>query len=283
MPVGGMHSGTWGGYYEESGKHFPTSTAFFFFPGHAFGIGHDNVGEFRLEGTLNSSFHLTANKTYTKFNAGEATVHHPIKYEGSFERDGTIDGKWSTSEFKPYSGSFKWVPQDENPASLTPDWIAVLIDQIQKAYKGDPSVFSPGVSPFGDNLLWKNLSYDEVKVIGAKLPPSKWPTLLAIYYQTYKLAIGIADDSERNAKRHAFWQIALVNAFGAQFAKELGDAHEKGRPGTAEDNRVDELNNQVAVQYALTHHGSDPLKAANDLWNTKKLHGYSDHPKHDEL
>ena len=64
-----------------------------------------------------------------------------------------------------------------------------------------------------------------------------------IYYKTYLMAIEITDDGGRNAKRHAFWQISLAQRFSIDFAHKFGNAHEKERPGTAEDNRVDEIYN----------------------------------------
>ena len=81
------------------------------------------------------------------------------------------------------------------------------------------------------------------------LPLSKYYDAIMVYYETYKMAISIADDGERNAKRHGFWQISMFQKFGETSAKEIGDAHERGRPGTAEDNRVDDLNNAAAIQF----------------------------------
>jgi hypothetical protein len=145
-----------------------------------------------------------------------------------------------------------------------------------RAYKGQPSIFGIGEQ----NLIWKNLSSQEIWVIFRSLKTSQYDQVLFIYYQTYRLAIEINDESERNAKRHAFWQIALVNAFGEDFAKKLGDAHEKGRPGSDEDNMVDEFNNKVALDYARKNPGTDPRNAADILWQEKLLKGYSDVPPH---
>lgn len=101
------------------------------------------------------------------------------------------------------------------------------------------------------------------------------------------MAIQIADDGERNAKRHAFWQISTMQKFGENFAKEIGNAHERGRPGTKEDNRVDDLNNSAALQYAKDHPGVDPATAANQMWSSGLLADYNDKvaPEHtkDEL
>ena len=163
----------------------------------------------------------------------------------------------------------------------------IMADQLNKAVNGEPSVFSPGIWPFGDNLLFKNLSYEEVKVIGNYLQPSQYYDVIMVYYETYRMAIQIADDGERNAKRHAFWQISMMQKFGENFAKEIGNAHERGRPGTKEDNRVDDLNNAAALQYAKDHPGVDPATAANQMWSSGLLADYSDKvaPEHtkDEL
>lgn len=158
----------------------------------------------------------------------------------------------------------------------------IMADQLSKVLKGEPSVFSPGMYPFGDNLLFKNLSYEEVKVIGSMLRPAQYYDVLMVYYETYTMAIKIADDGERNAKRHVFWQISMMQKFGESFAKEIGNAHEKGRPGTKEDNRVDELNNAAAIKYATTHPCVDPLTAANLMWSSGLLSKYNEEvaPRH---
>ena len=152
----------------------------------------------------------------------------------------------------------------------------IMKDQLSKAVNLEPSVFSPGIYPFGENLLYKNFSYEEVKVVGWKLYPKNYYDLIKVYYHTYKMAIKITDDGERNAKRHAFWQISMMQEFGESFAKEIGDAHERGCPGTAEDNRVDALNNKAALDYARDNPGIDPATAANNMWSTGRLYGYGD-------
>ena len=149
-----------------------------------------------------------------------------------------------------------------------------MADQLGKAVRGEASVFSLNIWPFGENLLYKNLSYEEVKVIGAELSPSQYYDVIMVYYRTYLMAIEIAEDGERNAKRHAFWQISLVQKFGKDFALKLGAAHEKGRPGTAEDNRVNDLNYATALKYAQEHPNVDPFEAADTMWSQKLIVGY---------
>ena len=149
--------------------------------------------------------------------------------------------------------------------------LRIMSDQLHKAWKCEPSVFS--LSPY-KNLLFKNLSMQEVRVIGAELSITEYYDVLMIYYKTYLMAIQIADDGERNAKRHAFWQISLAQRFGVDFAIKLGNAHEEGRPGTAEDNRVDEINNKNALEYNAGHPGIDPKEAADTMWEEGLIVGY---------
>ena len=153
-------------------------------------------------------------------------------------------------------------------------------DQLIKAVKWEYSVFSPGIWPFGKNLLLENLSFEELKVIATELSLSQYYDVIMVYYDTYVMASQIVEsaDGERNAKRHAFWMISLAQKFGNTTAIKLTDAHEKGRPGTAEDNRVDAFNNAAALEYAENHPGVDPKQAADWMWESdsgrRRLKGY---------
>jgi hypothetical protein len=160
-------------------------------------------------------------------------------------------------------------------SELTPRIVKIAYDQLLKAYHQEPSIFSLGVWPLGgDNLLWKNLSRQEISTIYANLGISQWTDCLLVYYETYKLAINIADDSERNAKRHVFWQVEMCRKFGENFAKKIGDAHEVGRPGSDLDNTVDEHNNAVALRYCLANPSVNGYEAATLLWSNGSLRGY---------
>ena len=158
----------------------------------------------------------------------------------------------------------------------------IMTDQVIKTIKGEESVFSRE-----KNLLLKNLSYEEIEVIITELFPSQYDDVIIVYYKTYVMATQIAEsaDGERNAKRHAFWMISLVQKFGKSFAVKLTDAHEKGRPGTAEDNSVDAVNNAAALEYVENHPGVDPKQAADWMWDGGCLKGYhtSVEPKHVKL
>lgn len=166
--------------------------------------------------------------------------------------------------------------------------IGIAVDQLNRASKGEHSIFSFGYWPFtGRNLFLKNVSAEERQVVVEELGISDYYNVIMVYYRSYQMAIVIADDSERNAKRHAFWQISLVREFGEDIAKKLGDAHERGRPGTEEDNRVDDFNNTAAIAYAHKFPNKDPLTCANDMWTGGLLAGYEPaiEPEHthDEL
>ena len=151
----------------------------------------------------------------------------------------------------------------------------IVVDQFHKVVTGEPSVLSPGMWPFSDNLLYKNLSYEEVKVIAKDLYPSQYYDVFKCYYDTYRFSVPIGDDGERNAKRHAFWSICMKQTFGEKFAKGIGNAHERGCPGTKLDNCVDVLNNKAALQYAKFHPGVHPATAANQMWSRGLLYDYN--------
>lgn len=165
----------------------------------------------------------------------------------------------------------------------------ILVNQLVLAYNGQPSVFAVGYYPeseypfSGTNLLWKNLSFNEVEVIVGHLDFSQYQKCLMIYYHTYKMAIEIANNDERNAKRHVFWQISMAQAFGETFALAIGDAHEKGRPGSATDNAADEYNNEVAINYWKNNPNTSPSEAADYLWRSNKLHSIQEELLKDEL
>ena len=152
---------------------------------------------------------------------------------------------------------------------------SIMADQLVKAVKGDESVFSLGVWPFGPNLLYKNLALEEVKTIRRHIPLRRYPAVIGVYYSTYIYAIHIPDNSERNAKRHAFWIISMTQEFGENFATKIGNAHEIGRPSSREDNEVDEHNNKAALQYAKNNPGVKPATAADEMWASGLLRGYA--------
>jgi len=55
-----------------------------------------------------------------------------------------------------------------------------------------------------------------------------------------------------DAYRHVLWSYLLAKEYGADFAREVTDAHEKGGTGNTEgDKRMDLRNNSVGVSYAL--------------------------------
>ena len=86
---------------------------------------------------------------------------------------------------------------------MSPSWIQILKDQMGRAYKGQPSIFGIGITlipllhPFvtkfagEQNLIWKNLSSQEIWVIFRSLKTSQYDQVLLIYYQTYRLAIEV--------------------------------------------------------------------------------------------
>ena len=66
----------------------------------------------------------------------------------------------------------------------------------------------------------------------------------------------------------------MMQKFGESFAKQIGDAHEKGCAGTAYDYCVDALNNKAALDSARDNPGIDPATVANNMWSTGRLYCY---------
>lgn len=153
----------------------------------------------------------------------------------------------------------------------------IIAEQMEKAVKGESSIFTSPYSKDATNLITKNLSGEEVWVIVTRRSPMEYLEVLMIYYETYKMATNITGgDGERNARRHAFWQISLTQRFGREFAEELGKAHERGRPGTGLDNYVDEKNNAAARKYAEENPGVGPYLGNYDMWTKDLLLDYND-------
>eukprot|EP00026_Physarum_polycephalum_P009572 Phypoly_transcript_09700.p1 GENE.Phypoly_transcript_09700~~Phypoly_transcript_09700.p1 ORF type:complete len:300 (+),score=37.97 Phypoly_transcript_09700:274-1173(+) len=294
-PVAGIYVG----WYEQDGKHHNMKCALVFFsdpgtdhfaggghgmggpssfkPAHVAGAGNDQGGNFTIEGTYttgNDAGHMEFVKKYDNNVAW--------KYTGSFSGDSKIHGEWQTGH------KFELDPQKIAPRADDPAlhyYMEIFKSQFKKWQADEPSIFHLNQQK---NLVGKNLSTQEMWVI-ITLGPSQWLPVLNCYARVYAYASQIPDDQtgEKNAKRHAFWMIDVVNTIGVDNAKRLGDAHEKGRPGTDEDNRVDEINNKVAIDYAQKHPHSDPRTVAEQLWNQGKLEKYRDgkphHKGHDEL
>lgn len=188
-----------------------------------------------------------------------------------------------------YPQTHSIVKRDANTNEVSDSMWEIFLNQLLRAAKGEPSIFSLGFYPMngvpflGQNLLWHNLSFDEVQVIVSKLRVNQYIPCLKIYYQTYRMAIIITDDNERNAKRHVFWQIAMAQSFGEAFAIAIGDAHERGRPGSTADNDADAYNNKLALDYWRKNPQVSAIDAANKLWNDKALKNVEEQRLKDEL
>ena len=77
------------------------------------------------------------------------------------------------------------------------------------------------------------------------------------------MAISITNDALQNAtpsdKERCFRRLVRP------LPKKIGDVHKRRRPGSAEDNCVDALNNVAAIHYAKYHLGVDPVTATDSM------------------
>lgn len=145
--------------------------------------------------------------------------------------------------------------------------ISITADQFIKLVKGERSIFSSRIWSREPNLVSKNLSWEEIKAIYYNVPLTKYPAVLRHYYNTYIFSIVIANDNERNSKRHPFWIISMMKDLGEKSTREIANAHERGRPGSAKDNCLDALNNEAAIKYAKENPNVHPAHGACDMWN----------------
>lgn len=153
--------------------------------------------------------------------------------------------------------------------------IKIMAEQFMKFLNNESSIFSFGIWSSAPNLVLHNLSGQEMKVIYYDIP---WKNLMAVfrvYYNTYKFAIEIANDDERNSCRHAYWIISMMQEFGEEITRKMANAHEIGRPGSHQDNCIDAINNEASINYAMKNPHVHPAKGARGMWNRGLLVGSS--------
>ncbi|MGW4528047.1 glycoside hydrolase family 18 protein [Amycolatopsis sp. NPDC004378] len=119
-------------------------------------------------------------------------------------------------------------------------------------------------------LIGKNISQEECMV--ALRNPQKVPRWLGVHREVFREVEHMTDAEEQNAVRHVYWQCLLKKRLGEEFAIAMGDAHERGRPGTAADNKADEENNKIGLKLAdEVESDADCLAATKEKWKKKEL------------
>ena len=69
-----------------------------------------------------------------------------------------------------------------------------------------------------------------------------------------------------------YWQCLLKKRLGEEFAIAMGDAHERGRPGSDADNKADEVNNKIGLQLAdQVESEEECLQRAIQMWQAGQL------------
>ena len=119
-------------------------------------------------------------------------------------------------------------------------------------------------------LIGKNISDEEYQVI-LRYPANlfQW---LGIHRRVYQVVEHMTDAEEQNAVRHVYWQCLLKKRLGEEFARAMGDAHERGRPGSEADNRADEINNIKGLELAdQVASEEECLNRAFQMWNAGEL------------
>ena len=131
-----------------------------------------------------------------------------------------------------------------------------------------------GTIPKYNKLVGDNFSKEEravaVKTFGADL--TKLAQVVEVYARVYLEVRYMTDVEQQNAVRHVIWQCLLKKKFGEDFAKQIGDAHEKARPGTPADNEADEFNNIKGLQLADQVQSEEQcIVRAGEMWEAGEL------------
>jgi hypothetical protein len=129
-----------------------------------------------------------------------------------------------------------------------------------------------GYSAFGKyvSLIGKNISLEEYQVI-LRYPGNLFHWL-GVHRRVYQVIEHMTDAEEQNAVRHVYWQCLLKKRLGEEFAIAMGDAHERGRPGSDADNKADEINNKIGLQLAdQVESEEECLQRAGEMWQAGQL------------
>jgi hypothetical protein len=98
-----MHwSGSWRGFWEQQqyGRQLMRDLVLTFTDGKVKGSGVDVIGPFTFEGDYDNEGNVTLVKQYTG--------RHNVLYQGRFDGEGTIFGRWSISPY--WAGPFALSP-----------------------------------------------------------------------------------------------------------------------------------------------------------------------------
>ncbi|GAA2418474.1 hypothetical protein GCM10010420_56190 [Streptomyces glaucosporus] len=144
--------------------------------------------------------------------------------------------------------------------------VAGILSKVMKDLKEE------GFSALGKYvyLVGKNISYEEYQVI-LRYPANlfQW---LGVHRRVYQVVEHMTDAEEQNAVRHVYWQCLLKKRLGEEFAIAMGDAHERGRPGSDADNRADEINNGIGLRLADEVESEEEcLQRAREMWAAGQL------------
>jgi hypothetical protein len=145
-----------------------------------------------------------------------------------------------------------------------------LEGKYKKAVSAEVSVFSgmdkKDIRSFARELraaghVDKDLTEAEIAIV------HRYPEEAPKIAQITKYAKDKSEEARRkdprvpeDAYRHVLWSYLLTKEFGAEFAKEITDAHEFGATGnTPRERRMDLMNNEAGRRYALEGYPEDSI------------------------
>lgn len=112
--------------------------------------------------------------------------------------------------------------------------------------KADIEIISRGYD------LQQPLTQDEIEILSQN--PMRAPQLIRIKRNARAVSSGAREKDPsvpEDAYRHVLWSYLLVKQYGEEFAKRVTDAHEQGRTGNTEEEKLMDINNNwVGRKYA---------------------------------
>jgi hypothetical protein len=105
-------SGAWRGYWEQAGwgRQPMGELVLHFVDGQIFGDGRDVIGPFRFDGRYDERGRIRMTKEYLG--------RHTVEYEGAYDGEGSIFGRWWIGEL--WSGPFALSPVPAAPPQDAP-------------------------------------------------------------------------------------------------------------------------------------------------------------------
>jgi RHS repeat-associated protein len=214
-----------------------------------------------------------ASATSGAWAAAQSGWHH-----GTKQRDQAAGADYSWMRWYSFSTGafFSKSPMPrmiESPYSFVESRPIAMVDPtgLQPAIGQYAEGYEEHVSPAERSIITRELLKNAVP--SSEQPRVNLNSALAIaYFNCYRrgqAATNNYTDPQANAMRHCAWQCCLTQVGGYLVAYEIGQAHERSRPGGPLDNAADNTNNAVGRALGLDRNANCETACRNALQKGK--------------